>query len=134
MNSVSEDVKDMLVDNSSLGLEFAVDLFIATMPATPDNVITLYDTGGRRPSLTYNDGEAAYKYNTLQIMVRNNDYKAGYDIADQIYAYLNKTSHILQNGSYYSVIIANNEPELIGRDDSDRFLLSMNFEVQRFES
>ena len=44
MNSVSEDVKDMLEAESDLDLTFATNLFIGKEEKDPDNCVTIFDT------------------------------------------------------------------------------------------
>lgn len=51
--------------------------------ATPDNVITIYDTAGRDDGRSMIDGELFYHYG-LQVRVRAVDHVTGWPKADQI--------------------------------------------------
>ena len=52
MNPTAEDMKDIL-DNSATGLTFATNLFCFKQPDSPDECVTLYDTGGFTPTPQY---------------------------------------------------------------------------------
>ena len=129
MNSVSEDVKDMLEDKSELGLVFSENLFIGREPTTPDDCVTLFDTPGSNPQLTLDN--AAYEYPSMQIRVRSNDYSTGYALAEDIKTSLHGQAQETWNGTLYSVIQVSNGPFLLGWDDNDRCLFIINLTMQR---
>lgn len=130
MNAPSEDIKDMLEDESSLGLTFATDLFIGVEPPRPDNSVTVFDTPGQPLQLTLKQGEDYY-YPSIQIRVRDRDYRTGWDVASNIVAVLHARAHETWNGTLYTLIQCLGEPALLDRDENNRFRFIINFNLQR---
>lgn len=129
MNPVTEDIKDMLEADSSLGLALADNLFIGFEPPTPDNCVTLFDTTGRQAALNMDGSE--YRYNSLQVRGRNIDYLNGYSEMESIYNFLQGKSHETWNGTVYQLIIATSDIGILDWDENNRVRFSINFEVQR---
>jgi hypothetical protein len=129
MNSVSEDIKDMLVAESSLGLTFAKDMFIGNTPAKPDNCVTVIDSFGFGPQLTLDN--KFYDYCAAQIRVRNRDYRTGWSLANDIMISLHGRAQETWNGTLYSVIYCSGGPVLEEWDDNMRAKFIINFNVQR---
>jgi hypothetical protein len=130
MNPVSEDIKDMIEAESSLGLTFGEDLFIGHEPATPANTVTIYDTAGYRPQLTMDRSEI-YEYPSIQIRVRNVSYQEGWDLINDIKNSLHGRAHETWNETYYSVIRCSSDIALVDWDNSKRARFVVNFDVQR---
>jgi hypothetical protein len=130
LNAPSEDIKDMLQAEPSLGLTFATDLFIGQEPADPDNCVTIFDTPGAPPQLTYNKAEK-YQYPSIQIRVRNRAYMTGWTLANNIKDALHGRAHETWNATRYEVIISTNEPALLDWDENGRARLFINFDIQR---
>jgi len=130
MNPGSEDVKDMLEAESSLGLVFATNLFIAREPTTPGNCVTLYDTAGRPPQLTFNKDENYY-YEGLQIRVRNADTLTGWALIRAIQDSLHGRALESWNGTVYTLIFVTSGPAFLTWDENNRGIWSINFELQR---
>jgi len=131
MNSTARDIKDMLESVSSLGLTFATDLFVGREPVDPDNCVTIFDTPGSPPQLTYTKGES-YEYPSIQIRVRNRNYNAGWDLINDIKFYLHGRGHETWNGTYYSLIAASDSPALLDYDENNRARFICNFNIQRY--
>ena len=130
MNSASDDVKDMLEGESSLGLVFADDLFIGMEPAKPDNCVTIFDTPGPPPVLTL-EGNGNYYYSSIQIRVRNRSYPTGYALLQQIVQTLHGRGPEDWNGTTYCAISCQGEPALLDWDDNGRARFFVNFYLQR---
>jgi len=77
MNAPSEDIKDMLIAESGLGLTFAQNLFIGKEKTDPDQIVVIYDTFGGMPDLTMD--QQTYERPSIQIKVRSRDYSQGYN-------------------------------------------------------
>jgi hypothetical protein len=130
MNFTSEDIKDMLVDDSSLGLTFATDLFISKEPAGIDDTVTIYDMMGLPPDST-NDRSVKYYRPSIQIRIKNNSYQVGMALAYDIMDSLHNRAQEEWNGTLYTVIQAMGEPALSHWDENDRAIIFINFNCQR---
>jgi len=129
MNAGSIDIKDMLVAETDLALVFTTNLFIGREPAEPHNVVTIYDTNTSPPHTTF-DGQV-YNYDTVQIRVRNKKYLDGYVLSQKIKEALHARAQETWSGTLYSVILCTSGPAMLGWDDNNRVLFSINFQLQR---
>ena len=132
MNSVSDDIMSILEAESSLGLTFGTDLFIGHEPSTPNNTVTIYDTGGQSPQLTFNRDEK-YEYPSIQIRVRNVSYPDAWEIINDIKDVLHGRAHETWGGSYYSLIRCFSDVGFLDWDNNKRARFVVNFGVQRRE-
>lgn len=130
MNASSEDIKDMLVSDSELGLEFAVNLFIAKEPSEPRNCVTIYDTTSLPPYLGM-AGETGYEYPGIQIRVRDANYKHGWDLIEKIKNSLHGRAQQTWNDTLYSVIYCESGPAHLDWDDNRNARFIINFNLQR---
>ncbi len=119
---IANQVRQYIEANTSL--MFGIDLFVSLQPDAPDNCVTLYDSGGSKPSVYLPEGNPNY-----QIIVRNNDYEAGMAVVAELVALLHNQFNLeFVNGEtyvYYSVL--QGEPGPIGRDSKNRHEWSINF-------
>lgn len=134
MNPASKDIATLLNDNSSLGLTLGTDLFYARMPDSPQNCTTVFDNPGASPMLTIEKPTSNYFYSSVTVQVRNTVYETGYTELFDILTYLHAESGIIIGDVIYTLIKAENEPQLLGWDDNDRAVFFVNFEVQRRNS
>lgn len=130
MNSTAQDIKDMLEAQSSLALTFNVNLFVGKEPPEPDNAVTIFDTGGPQPELTFNRNEI-YQRPAIQIKVRDNDYEVGWPLINDIRNVLHGRGHEVWNGTTYELIQCRAEPTFLGWDDNNRPWFTVNFLIQR---
>lgn len=130
MNITSEDIKDMLVAESSLGLVFTNNLFIGREPTKPDDCVTIFDTPGFPPQLTFKQSER-YEYPSIQIRIRNKSYKDGLELAQDIKDSLHGRAQETWNGTLYSLIQCSGSPTLLDWDENNRARFIINFNVQR---
>ena len=129
MNQTTEDIKDML-ESSAYGVDglaFGTNVFIGTMPDTPDLCVGLYDTGGYPPD----EAQSGTYYPTLQIRVRGGAYRAAYLVAQSIRNSLHQITNETYNSTRYIYIFASGDVLYIGKDDKDRPLFSINFRVAK---
>lgn len=130
MQRTTEDIKDMLEDESSLGLAFADNLFIGREPTSPNNCVTIFDTPGSGPDLNY-DASIKYDYPSVQIRVRNTSYPNAADLAQDIKATLHNRAQETWSGAVYTLIQCTSEPALLDWDENDRARFVINFDIQR---
>lgn len=128
MQCPSEDIKDMLVAESSLGLDFSTNLFIGKEPIKPSNCVTIFDTYGFAPDLNLKD--QGYEKPIVSLRVRDRDYMTGFNLAQEIKDSLHGRSHETWNGTLYTVIYCSSGPALLDWDDNGnaRFVLSINLQ------
>ncbi len=131
MNSCSVDIADMLVAETSLGLTIATNLFVGKEPTTPDNVVTIYDSYGFPPQLTYDAKNEPYYYPAIQIRVRNRDYRTGYNLAHDIMVSLHGRAQETWNGTLYTVIQCISDVALLDWEDNGLCRFLINFNIQR---
>ena len=128
MNAPSIDIKDMLVA-ASLGLTFAVNLFIGNEPPKPNNCVTIFDTMGAAPDTTL---DRLSLYNpSIQIRVRNSSYEAGSALIESISQTLHARAQVQQGGTLYSAILVSGGPAMLHWDDNKRVIFIINFNIQR---
>lgn len=130
MNSTVEDIKDMLEAESSLGLIFATNLFIGREPDHPDETVTLFDTSGMPPDLTF-DASERYERPSFQVRVRSNSYLTGWDLTHSIVDTLHGRGQETWNSTLYSVIQCSSGPALLDWDTGGRVRFIANFNTQR---
>lgn len=130
MNSTADDVKEMLETESSLGLVFPTNLFVGREPTSPDNCVTLFDTGGFGPLVTL-DGANNYFYPSIQVLVRNRSYPAAYDLIHSIVSTLHGRSNEVIDGTTYLSIVCASEPAFLDWDENGRVHFVSNFHIQR---
>lgn len=123
-NPPSEDVKDMLV--AGLGYTFGTDLFVASLPTTPNDCVLISDTGG----------QAQEKYGlekpNIQILLRNINYQSGYDLIRNIKYYLHESRNgETWNGTRYILIANRSDILYLGQDEKNRYQWSLNFQIFR---
>ena len=129
MQCPAEDIKDMLEDESSLGLTFATDLFVGREPPEPDDSVTIFDTPGFPPALNLND--QGYEYPSVQIRVRSNDYLTGWNLIHAIQVVLHGKAGETWNATLYTVIYCSSGPALLDWDENNRPRFIINFNLQR---
>ena len=130
MNPCSVDISDILEAESSLGLILGENLFIGKEPDSPNNCVTIFDTPGFPPQLTYIQGEN-YFYPSIQIRVRNIDYLDGWEMVNDIKNLLHGRGQETWNGTLYSVIVCVAEPSLLDWDKNGRAHFVITFNIQR---
>jgi len=130
MNAASDDVKDMLLADSSLNLDFGINLFVGREPSNPDNCVTIFDTPGFPPLATLGN-DCAYQYPAIQILVRNRSYLVGYALIRSIVELLHNHGPETWNGAVYCSILCSSEPALLDWDDNGRARFFVNFNLQR---
>jgi len=131
MNPVSEDIKDILLEDSSLGLAFGTNLFIGREPSLHSNCVTIFDIPGYQPQLLLAGGEAGFFNDSFQVRIRNTDYKTGYALANDIMVLLHGLEHVTYNSTLYMVIYCTSGPAMLGWDDNNRVIFIINFNLQR---
>lgn len=110
-------------------------IHVSREPTSPDDVVTLYDTGGPPPVAI----DVNLRAHTIQVRVRSKDYVEGAETQNSIFTLLAQPDAVVDGlplersiGEHrYTGMWLTSEIMYIGRDDNDRFLFTANYEVHR---
>lgn len=121
---LSENLATYLASNGQGTLGSSI--FLGSMPDTSSNAILLEDTGGLEPNRYI-----TIKKNTVQVTIRNKSYRTGITKANAIYDLLHQSYDQTNIGGEDVMLIeALSEPNYLGKDESGRYLFSVNFLIQ----
>lgn len=135
MESTAKDIVTILDGESSLGLTSTTDLFYSRMTdGMPSEVIVVVDTPGGPPLLTLQKNTSDYYFTGVTVWARAVKYATAYNSLFAILEFLHAQSQITVGTTYYALIKAVNDPQLLHYDKNDRPVLFVNFEIQRRNS
>jgi hypothetical protein len=129
VSSTVLDIANILTSSAIDIGEIGVTLFLGQEPTTPDNVFTLYSTGGFAPDAKY-----SYDRPTMMVRVRDFDYETGFALAKSIKDALHGLNNITEGGTRYIGIWAMNDVNSLGKDDNNRFIFTVNFRIHKTTS
>lgn len=113
------------LQTNSLGT-VGTDIFKGSLPDQPDNCIALFEYAGDRPE--HAQGAPLDKPG-LQIRVRNKSYSSARQKCQEIQNLLHGIHEQIINNTRYVLMLANQSPEPLGRDASDRMEFVQNYSV-----
>jgi hypothetical protein len=131
MNAPSVDIREILEaygESSGIGIADNA-FFIGREPATPKNCITIIDVSGYPPEQRL-DG-VGYEYPAIHIRVRNTDYVAGWNLANEIKTVLHGLAQTVINSTLYSSISCSSGPAHLDWDENGNARFFINFNLQR---
>lgn len=134
MNSPARDIKDILIlSTSGLNLVFGTTLHVSREPSSPDQVVTVFDTGGFPPEVLIGTDSRGMEKPTIQIRVRGNKkaYNLTYDLAEDIKDALHTLTNTTINGTKYVAIWLESDILFLGYDENDRPIFTLNFLLYR---
>jgi hypothetical protein len=109
------------------------NIFIMTMPASPDNSISLYNRGG-----SPGDGKLGYDPISIELIIRGTraieTQQRGQNIYNTLHGFHN--NYFKANGIWIVSCLADQAgPNYIGKDENKRFEFSLNLtiEIMNFE-
>lgn len=102
------------------------DIFLGHLPASPDNVVVLYPTGGFAQDLPLPDVKM-----TAQVLVRDKSYQAGYERIWRIFNLLDGgEKRFLQAPSGRKMVAqAMQPPFFLERDENSRSVFVFNLSI-----
>ena len=124
MITPSKSIATMLADDD-FGV-LGVDLFYTTLPGQPDNAVAVIDTGGLAPVKEI----PGMRRVTVQILVRDKEYDAGFQIAQAIYYHLHERYSGISAANPidgYGLGVALRQPTPILKDENDRHIFTCNY-------
>ena len=106
------------------------------MPENPSTVATVFETGGYTPIHFYSTGTQtrAYERPGLMIHTRSTDQQTARTFAEVVFTILDGVHDRglpTTTGTHYVEIGAVQSPFLVGRDQNDRYIFSVNFDVTK---
>jgi hypothetical protein len=129
--SVLTDVADLLVTD---GIVTADQCFLSELPdtpSTPATVVVMYETPGMAPGFVHGKMGPAYEYPRLRVLVRSIDYETSYNKAQAIFRLLGSVVNTTLGGVWYLRIKPMASPAQVQRDQNDRILMMMDFQVSK---
>lgn len=127
MATILESVGDYLVTNSQGTL--GTNIFLGTLPETPDACVAVYENAGSSPAFTMGSGGIVIDYPMLQIVCRagREDYPTARDKAETIRTLLASVLETTISGVHIMRIEPMGSVNLLGVDPQYRPLISVNF-------
>jgi len=127
MATILESVGDYLVTNSHGTL--GTNIFLGTLPDSPDSCIAVYENAGSSPTFTMGSGGIRIDYPMLQIICRagREDYPTARDKAENIRVLLASVLEQSISGVHIMRIEPMGSVNLLGVDPKYRPLISVNF-------
>lgn len=104
------------------------DLFVSFQPPTPDECVSVYDTGGYAP-----DVEVPLRDPTFQVLCRAPDYPVAMAKAQAVFDLLHAKSNYQLGSSWVYLSRAEQEPTPLGPDENGRHEVSVNFHFKTRE-
>lgn len=104
------------------------NLFVNTKPATPDNMVAVFDYSG--PAADYTHDTSGNDHPSVQVWVRNTNAGTARATIDRIYNHLDGIRNTTIT-TFYAGIFANQTPELMGKDENNRTEWAVNFTTTR---
>lgn len=135
MATILESVGDYLQNaNGAFGAHasqgtLGTNLFLGTLPETPDACVAVYENAGSSPSFTMGTGGIVIDYPMLQIITRagREDYPTARDKAENIRVLLASVLEKTVSGVHIMRIEPMGSVNLLGVDPQYRPLISVNF-------
>ena len=113
------DIKTLLTSETNISL--------GSMPDTPDNCCCLYETGGYNNIYTLDKTKTEQP--TIQIKVRDKSHSTCISRCESIVARLDMKTYVTIGSNLYQSIIQVGNLLQLGRDESDRTEMTLNFRI-----
>ena len=108
-----------------------VDLWLHVMPDEPDDAAVIIEYAGDEPDYIQNDRKVELEHPRIQVAVRGELPEVTRLRAEQIYQSLMKIDNELLSGTRHLSCLPIDTPAMIGRDESGRFMSTINFRVEK---
>ena len=133
MNSVVEDIANMILAESSMNLTLGVNLHLYREPAKPDQTVSLFETPGMPPLplLNSNEDTKHFERPSIQIRIRAFDADKGFELAYKIMNLLHARSQEVWGDYLYIGIFAVSNPDMLDWDVNNRVRIVLNLNIHR---
>lgn len=132
MTSIAGDLAGHL-NTQIAALTLGTNLFVASEPSTPTDVVTVYDTGGSPIYQDLSGNNFSSRY-TIQVRVRNASYTSGYALAESVRGTLRAVVNTTIGSVRYAGIFQFTEITHLGKVSvagGEAHVWTMNFEVYK---
>lgn len=103
-------------------------IFSGDYPDSPNNLVALYQTGGKNPAHSYEKRQ--FENPSFQVRVRNASYAAMITAAEAIKDALDGQVELTINGNRYLSIFQSSDILAHGKDGKNRSVCTLNFDVK----
>jgi hypothetical protein len=119
-----DDISDLLTTGS-----ITTQIYKSFMPEQPDDAFVLTETAGLGPihAMAGSPGQAPIEVAGLQVIRRSASYETARTAMQDVMNLLDGLSERTINATRYSYVEATQVPFSLGRDDSERSMLAVNF-------
>lgn len=119
-----DDISDLLTTGG-----ITTTTYKSFMPEQPDDAFVLTETAGMGPVHTFasGPGQAVLEIAGLQVIRRSESYATARTDIQSVISLLDGLSERTINATRYSYITAEQVPFSLGRDESERSMLAVNF-------
>jgi hypothetical protein len=107
------------------------DLWMHVSPDEPDDLTVVTEYAGDEPEFVQDQLLADIENSRIQIAVRSTQPEVGRALAEQIYQAMMEIRNDVLSGTRVLWCRPSDTPAMIGRDDSGRFLTTVNFRVKK---
>ena len=108
-----------------------VDMWLHVTPDEPTESLTIYEYAGDEPEYIQDDVMVDTENPRIQIAVRSDQPQVARLRAEEVYQALMKIRNDILNGTRILRCVPVDNPALLGRDESGRFLVTTNFRVKK---
>lgn len=115
----------LLVDIGSQLTGITSNIYYSDMPDTPDNNITLYNTGGF--DTLHSLGNITAEQPTFQVAIRHTSYATAITWAESVKGILNPLIGSTINSNLYISVFMQGDINSLGKDDRNRSKITLNF-------
>lgn len=126
---VLDDVAALLVE-AGIGT-LGGTIFLARMPDSPDECLTLREYGGAGPEYLYLGADPTQEWPRCQLEARSADYAAARLRIERCARVLGATRERVVNGTHYHRITPLGPPVPLGEDESQRSRIVISFEAAK---
>jgi hypothetical protein len=115
----------------SIGLTVGTNLFLGTLPDSPDTACGFFETGGFFPihAMSGSAGHAVVERPRVQAIVRAMKYQSARQLAHNVWMRFDGANNLTINTTRYLQITAVSSPAAMGTDASGRAQFTTSFDV-----
>lgn len=107
------------------------NLFLGSMPDSPDEIIVLYTYPGGKPEYVQDSAGPIAERPQIQAVTRAKTYEAAEALAWRVWSAFSVLTNVTLGATRYRSVRPNGSPALLKRDTDDRVLIFFNSSVDK---